>query len=484
MAAIAQAQNAPQSQGQQYERASMGNNDPDTTVDVAEEEGTHAVAPSEEVSLDNDNIPAIAPNAPQQNTTEADAIQQSLDTQTKKTLIVIGIAGVVMVIVVIIVANVIGTQETEESGRRVDGIGSSCGCDPVEQTTLYSYGQYGDPDTVCGQSLPTTSKYYGDSCPNLCELYYDDYDISRVYYVQNTSDSTVGTCYCYAVYHDTSSCFYAKSVYQLRMWEYECCEDGRPYRIQSIGLHSDVTYIDCEDYSYHDDDEWKAFIEVTKANDSMNMAMVSHWKRQALSEHTSIATFAKFSLELMSIGAPLWLMELSNQAALDEIKHAQISFDVANMYLGGPQCIVSSIFPQHEIQMDADWNVISKDAAIGGCIGETVAAFRMVEKAQYGNVIDGYLYEMAEDEIKHAALAWITVKWMMDNAPNGIDLDVARKEWWSDVILRATSDADVVGSVVSSILNQMWMDCKDYHALYQLIIEELQLRLNAMNCVQ
>eukprot|EP01084_Bolivina_argentea_P197343 338205_1 len=121
----------------------MGNNDPDTTVDVAEEEGTHAVAPSEEVSLDNDNIPAIAPNAPQQNTTEADAIQQSLDTQTKKTLIAIGIAGVVMVIVVIIVANVIGTQETEESGRRVDGIGSSCGCDPVEQTTLYSYGQYG-----------------------------------------------------------------------------------------------------------------------------------------------------------------------------------------------------------------------------------------------------------------------------------------------------------------------------------------------------
>eukprot|EP01083_Nonionella_stella_P186835 685188_1 len=77
MTAIAQADNAPQSKRQQYMRTSMSNNDPDTTVDVPKEfeEGTYAVAPTEEVLLDNGNIPVIAPNAPQQNTTD-DSNQQ------------------------------------------------------------------------------------------------------------------------------------------------------------------------------------------------------------------------------------------------------------------------------------------------------------------------------------------------------------------------------------------------------------------------
>eukprot|EP01083_Nonionella_stella_P058549 153296_1 len=313
MTAIAQADNAPQSKRQQYMRTSMSNNDPDTTVDVPKEEGTYAVAPTEEVLLDNGNIPVIAPNAPQQNTTD-DSNQQSLDVQTKKTLIGIAIAAVVMIIVVIILANVIGTQETELQSSREDGRGSGCGCNAVKQEGRIVV-------TACGVDVGDTGYYF--YCPDRCESNYDDEDLREIYYVQNTSNSTQGTCYCYThdmYYNDVDYCFNARAAYEVTMWDYECCTYGRPYRVQSTELHSDIAYIDCEDYTYHDDDEWKAFIEDTKANDSVNMAMVSQWKTQAVAEYTSIATFAKFSLQLMSIGAPLWLMELSNQAALDEIK--------------------------------------------------------------------------------------------------------------------------------------------------------------------
>eukprot|EP00483_Globobulimina_turgida_P004801 UN04810 len=45
------------------------------------------------------------------------------------------------------------------------------------------------------------------------------------------------------------------------------------------------------------------------------------------------ATFNKFTLQLMSIAAPLWLIQLSYEASLDEVRHSQISFDMGNMYM-------------------------------------------------------------------------------------------------------------------------------------------------------
>ncbi len=61
--------------------------------------------------------------------------------------------------------------------------------------------------------------------------------------------------------------------------------------------------------------------------------------------------------------------------------------------------MISDVFPSHVVNIDADWNRISKDVAIGGCFGETLSAFKMA-KQKYGNVIDEYLYSMAMDEIR------------------------------------------------------------------------------------
>ena len=33
-------------------------------------------------------------------------------------------------------------------------------------------------------------------------------------------------------------------------------------------------------------------------------------------------------------------------------------------------------------------------------------------------MIDDMVYNIAMDEIRHASLAWITIKWMMDNSHN------------------------------------------------------------------
>lgn len=47
------------------------------------------------------------------------------------------------------------------------------------------------------------------------------------------------------------------------------------------------------------------------------------WSLAAQQEHASIASFSKFSLELMAVGAPAALLVRAHEAALDEINHAR-----------------------------------------------------------------------------------------------------------------------------------------------------------------
>ena len=45
-----------------------------------------------------------------------------------------------------------------------------------------------------------------------------------------------------------------------------------------------------------------------------------------------MASFSKFALELLAVGALASLLQRAHQAALDEIRHAQLSLDVVSIY--------------------------------------------------------------------------------------------------------------------------------------------------------
>jgi hypothetical protein len=61
-------------------------------------------------------------------------------------------------------------------------------------------------------------------------------------------------------------------------------------------------------------------------------AFAERWTVAGLAEHASVAAFARFSLELMSVGAPSTLIWAAHAAAQDEIRHAQLCFGLANAY--------------------------------------------------------------------------------------------------------------------------------------------------------
>ena len=62
--------------------------------------------------------------------------------------------------------------------------------------------------------------------------------------------------------------------------------------------------------------------------------MGSLWMKQGEAEHASVASFAKNTLQLLSIAAPAKLLVASQKASIDEIDHTKISYELTNSFLG------------------------------------------------------------------------------------------------------------------------------------------------------
>jgi hypothetical protein len=140
--------------------------------------------------------------------------------------------------------------------------------------------------------------------------------------------------------------------------------------------------------------------------------LAAFWSRAASFEHASVASFARFSLDLLAVGAPAHLVACAHEAALDEIRHAQTCFAMASGYAG--ERLAPGPFPLGDgVQVRGSLALLAASAAEEGCVGETVAAVVLAEQAARATdpVVRAALVRIAEDEARHAELAWRTVAW-------------------------------------------------------------------------
>lgn len=145
-----------------------------------------------------------------------------------------------------------------------------------------------------------------------------------------------------------------------------------------------------------------------------------YWSKVAMMEHASVASFSRFSLDLMSIGAPVDLLTGAHQAALDEVRHTQISLDIANQ-LGSANFTPGSFPISTEAADFAFGNVekIAAAAALEGCIEETLAAAVVLAQAEAMQTPDHkvLIRSVGFDEANHAVFAWKAVQWMSSTYP-------------------------------------------------------------------
>lgn len=161
--------------------------------------------------------------------------------------------------------------------------------------------------------------------------------------------------------------------------------------------------------------DWQASLvfDIDSLDENVRHAATNHYLEMAAMEHASVASFARFSLQLMALGAPAELLRDAHSAALDEIEHARTSYALATMFGRtnvGPDKLSAAVAP-----IDIAVDVFVKALVLEGCVGETLGAAE--GRAAARNVMHSEMARMlsviAEDEERHATLAWRTLKWVL-----------------------------------------------------------------------
>lgn len=147
-------------------------------------------------------------------------------------------------------------------------------------------------------------------------------------------------------------------------------------------------------------------------------AIAAGWARAGLMEHASIAAFARFTLQLLSLGAPPDLVRDAQAAMADETEHTRLCFALASAFGGaaigpGPLALAGAL-------EGGSAREILVTAILEGCVGETVAALEAQEMAQRAvdPAVRRALETIAADEARHAELAWRFVKWVLWRDPS------------------------------------------------------------------
>src|SRR5262249_45609125 len=153
-----------------------------------------------------------------------------------------------------------------------------------------------------------------------------------------------------------------------------CGPGGRPYLVEDVARTAPPRRGAGSDGWIHGEE---ACVEGLSAAE--RAALAAAWARDALLEHASGASFARFSLALLAGGAPADLVALAHEAALDEIEHARLCFALASRYAG--EEIAPGPFPLGgEVAVGGSLREIAVSTVREGCIGETMAAVIAAEQ--------------------------------------------------------------------------------------------------------
>jgi hypothetical protein len=142
------------------------------------------------------------------------------------------------------------------------------------------------------------------------------------------------------------------------------------------------------------------------------------WTEIGQMEHASIAAFARFNLQLLSLGAPCSLVEECNQAIADETRHARLAFSLGSHYAARP--IGPGALPLDGALTATTLAEVLDLVVVEGCIGETVAALEAAEALAHcqDDAVRKVLRQIQQDETRHAALAWRFVAWAVEQDPS------------------------------------------------------------------
>jgi len=124
-------------------------------------------------------------------------------------------------------------------------------------------------------------------------------------------------------------------------------------------------------------------------------------------EAASVDAFQILAGELTAHRAPARLVFAAREAAGDEARHARIMGALASRHGGSPRAVRVARRPTRDLE------AIALENAVEGCVRETFAALVACRQARVATdpAIRAAMAGIAQDETRHATLAWAVARW-------------------------------------------------------------------------
>ena len=199
------------------------------------------------------------------------------------------------------------------------------------------------------------------------------------------------------------TCCYQAKYQQLR--DTPNCVHGRPYMQEDNVIVAQLE---------QRPGLWKAPMQaIVHPNQEEREIAGQFYLAAAQAEHASIASFNRFALELISFGAPPNLIQRAQEAAIDEIRHAQSAFSIANSLL--EQQPQPANMPM-DVQLATNIQDLASAVLEEAAIQETLAVLLAAEqrKIVQSPDIKRFLDDVIRDESRHAELAFETLRWCIE----------------------------------------------------------------------
>lgn len=143
-------------------------------------------------------------------------------------------------------------------------------------------------------------------------------------------------------------------------------------------------------------------------------ARAAAWANAGAGEHASVAAFARLTLQLLALGAPTDLLRGAQQAALDEIAHAEQCWALAQRF--GAAELSAGPFPfPGDVAVGVSLAELASAAVREGCLAETLGAHVAQVAADLAPEPDvrAALQRIAAEEATHAVLSFRIVAWAL-----------------------------------------------------------------------
>lgn len=159
--------------------------------------------------------------------------------------------------------------------------------------------------------------------------------------------------------------------------------------------------------------EREGWCDAASSGATLNEQLAEAWAREAAYEHASVASFNLAAVDWMSLGAPSDLVAGAQRAALDEIAHARVLYGLASARAGRP--LGPGRLPLPSQRGEASFARVTAETFLDACVNECIAAAVAAERSRHAEEpeVKTALARIADDEERHAELAWRVLGWLV-----------------------------------------------------------------------